>query len=89
MNNNTMTKDEYFAALREWKNGYRVLSRSQRRLKHYVRLAQCDGGGPPVGMLSLALVRGAEQARLMLEQRASLKLVARQAYLLAHPSPSA
>ena len=89
MNNKLMTREEYLAALRGWKNGYRALSRSQRRLKLYVRLAQRDGGGSPVGMLALALSRGAEQARLMLERRASLKAAARQAYLLAHPKASA
>ena len=84
-----MTKEEYLAAVRVWKSGYAALSRSQRRLKLYVRLAQRDGGGSPVGTLHLALVRGAAQARLMLEERASLKVAAQQAYLLAHRTPSA
>jgi hypothetical protein len=89
MNKPIMTKEEYLSNVRAWKSEYRDLSLSQRKLKLDIREAQREGGGKPVGILFFALLRGREKARLLLEQRASMKLVAQQAYLLAHPAPSA
>ena len=89
MNNTIMTKEEYIAGVRAWRSEYREISLSQRTIKHDIREAQREGGGPSVGILFFTLLRGREKARLLLEQRASMKLVAQQAYLLAHRAPSA
>lgn len=77
------TRDEYLAAVAAWRTAYRELSATQRKLKLEMREAQRQGGGPNAGLLHLALLRGRDTATAMLLQRAAMKLLARQSYLLA------